>query len=188
VRRLEAVTGREAIRMMLSDKKSTREISNLVGRPLDELVSGVEQLKENVSSLQKELKKVKSQAFTTGKNKIGEESQIDGISFVTHYFGDTDRDIMSGWIDKHKEDSGAVVALGLGNVNGKLTFMASASATASKKFQINIGEISKELLPRFGGKGGGKANFAQGSVEKETDTKNFFAVAGELIAKQKGNK
>jgi alanyl-tRNA synthetase len=187
VRRLEAITGREAIKLMLADKKSTREISIIVGRPHDELVKGVELLKENVSILQKELKKVKSQAFTGGGSKIGEESKIDGISFITHHFGDTDRDIMSGWIDSQKEENGAVVALGLGKVSGKMTYMASASSTASKQFKIDIGKISKELLPQFGGQGGGKNNFAQGSVAGDTDIRAFFDVARDLIVKHKGS-
>jgi len=188
VRRLEAITGREAIKTILQNKELLHEVSAIVGRQGTEIVKAVGQLKESSAALQKELKKVKSEAFTGGALKIGQESEINGVSLITHNFGETDRDIMSGWIDKQKESSQALVALGLGNVNGKLTYMASASSLASKKFNIDIGKISKELLAGFGGQGGGKTNFAQGSVAKETNAEQFFEQARELIAKHKGAK
>ncbi len=185
VRRLEAITGREAIKSMLSDKKLKREISAIVGKQGEEIIKAVEQLKEGTSSLQKELKKARTEVFSGGSKQIGTESQIGGLSLITHHFGETDRDIMSGWIDKQKESAKALVALGLGNVNGKLTYMASASAVASKDFNVDIGKISKELLPRFYGQGGGKVNFAQGSVSVDTNAEQFFEEARKLIAKSK---
>jgi alanyl-tRNA synthetase len=185
VRRFEAITGREAIKMMLQDKKLTREVAAIVGKPKDEIVSGVDHLKESNSFLQKELKRVKSEVFTGGGAQVGAETEIDGVFMVTHHFGDTDRDIMSGWIDKQKESAKALVALGLGSVNGKLTYMASASTVASRNFNIDIGKISKELLSKFGGQGGGKPNFAQGSVARETDSDKLFSEAKALIARSK---
>ncbi len=187
VRRLEAVTGREAIEQMLSDKTLTRKVGTLVGRTGDNIIEGVKQLKESNSSLLRELKTVKANMFSSSQNTIGESTEIDGVNMLTHDFGETDKDIMAGWIDKQKESGEAVVALGLGQVNGKKTFMASASFQATTKFKIDIGKFSKELLPEFGGRGGGKANFAQGSVATETEVKNFFERARELFIKHRGN-
>ncbi len=188
VRRLEAITGRAAVKMMLEDKKLAREVGTIVGKQREEIVRSVEQLKESNTHLQKELKKAKTEAFTGGSKQIGTELEIDGISLITHHFGQTDRDIMSGWIDKQKESDKALIALGLGNVNGKLTYMASATAVASKSFNIDIGKLSKELLSQFGGSGGGKTNFAQGTVSKETDAEKLFDKAKEMIAQSRGAK
>ncbi|MCH7691589.1 MAG: alanine--tRNA ligase, partial [candidate division Zixibacteria bacterium] len=188
VRRLEAVTGTEALTLMLSDKNLMRQIGTLVGRQGDDIIEGVEQLKESNSSLLRELKKVKANMFSGSESAIGESTEIDGVHMLTHDFGETDKDIMAGWIDKQKDSAEAVVALGLGQVNGKKTFMASASSEATTKFKIDIGKFSKELLPEFGGRGGGKKNFAQGSVASETKVKNFFERARELFIKHRGNK
>jgi len=187
VRRLEAVSGSEAIKLMLSDKNLTRKVGTLVGRQGDEIIDGVEQLKESNSSLKRELKKIKSEMFSGGKSTVGKSFNIGSVSVITHDFGQTDKDIMAGWIDKQKESAEAVVALGLGQVNGKRTFMASASSEAIVTFKIDVGKISKELLPEFGGRGGGKTNFAQGTVSAETITADFFKKARELFIKQRGN-
>jgi alanyl-tRNA synthetase len=187
VRRLEAVTGSEAIKVMLTDKNLNRKVGTLLGRQGEEIIEGVEQLKESNVSLQRELKKVKAEMFSGSQMTVGEVSDINGVNMITHDFGQTDKDIMAGWIDKQKESAGAVVALGLGQVNGKRTYMASASSEAIVTFKIDVGKISKELLPEFGGRGGGKTNFAQGTVSAETDTADFFKKARELFIKHRGN-
>ena len=46
-----------------------------------------------------------------------------------------------------------------------------------KDRQVHVGNIAKVLLPQFGGRGGGKPNFAQGSVASDTDATAFFKAA-----------
>jgi len=69
------------------------------------------------------------------------------------------------------------VALALGQVGGKRTFMGAASSAAVKDRKVHVGNIAKALLPQFGGRGGGKPNFAQGSVATDTDATAFFDAA-----------
>ncbi|MCH7691234.1 MAG: alanine--tRNA ligase, partial [candidate division Zixibacteria bacterium] len=105
VRRLEAVTGTEALTLMLSDKNHMRQIGTLVGRQADDIIEGVKQLKESNSSLLRELKKVKANMFSGSESRIGESTEIDGVNMLTHDFGETDKDIMAGWIDKQKDSA-----------------------------------------------------------------------------------
>ncbi len=188
VRRLEAITGNEAIISILHNKKLVHEVGAIIGKQKEEIVKGVEQLRESNALLQKQLKKAKTEAFTGGAKQIGAEIEIGGIHLITHNFGETDRDIMSGWIDKQKESNQPLIALGLGSVNGKINYMASASGSLAKTCDFDINKFSKELLPLFGGSGGGKSNFAQGSVSDETDAEKFFDKAREMIAQSKGSK
>ncbi|MDD3731925.1 MAG: alanine--tRNA ligase [candidate division Zixibacteria bacterium] len=53
VRRIEAITGREAVRYMLANKKFRGDISAIVGRPEAEVLAGIAQLKEDCQVLQK---------------------------------------------------------------------------------------------------------------------------------------
>jgi alanyl-tRNA synthetase len=59
--------------------------------------------------------------------------------------------------------------------------MASASSEAVALGKINIDSLSKKLLPAFGGRGGGKPNFAQGTVAADTMADDLFNNAAELI-------
>jgi alanyl-tRNA synthetase len=182
VRRLEAITGRGGVNYMLDTKQFRRETAAIVGRPEPEALAGVEQLREQNSSLQKELKKVKAEMFSGGGKSVGEEQAVGKIFLVTNDFGDTDRDIMAGWLDGLKEQNRPLVALALGRVDGKYTFMAAASHTAFKEFKIDTGKLAKALLPKFGGRGGGKPTFAQGSVADETSAESLFGEARTLLS------
>ncbi len=180
VRRIESITGSEALTYMMDAKSFRRQVASIVNRPEADSLGGVEQLKAQNSSLQKELKKVKADMFSGGGASVGDDIVVNEITYSTHYFGETDRDIMTAWIDSKKEMVTPVFAVALGLVGGKMTYIAAASSAAVDK-NIHIGKITKELLPQFGGRGGGKPNFAQGSVDGATEPSKLFETAQSLM-------
>ena len=184
VRRLEAVTGSEAQIYMLQSKQFRQSVAALVGRTETDAITGVRQLRENNVALQKEIKKVRSEMFTGSGRSIGEEHQVGSLLVIHHDFGKTDRDTMAGWIDAQKARHEAVVAFGLGVVNDKMTFMSSASHAAVAEGYIHIGKLTGILLPQYGGRGGGKEAFAQGTVAPGTIAEELFETARLIISKE----
>lgn len=182
VRRIEAITGEEAIKFMIDAQKNRKEAASIIGRPEPELLEGIQALKEQNSQLQKELKKVKANMFAGAGTSVGNEEEINGLIFYTHFFGETDRDTMASWIDSKKEANDPVVAVALGLVDDKMTYVGAASKAATES-KIHIGNLTKELLAQFGGRGGGKPNFAQGSVDNESKPEELFETAKNIIAK-----
>jgi len=182
IRRIEAITGEEAIKYMLEAKSYRKKVADIIGRPESDSLAGVEQLKDQYSSLQKELKKVKANMFSNKGNSVGEEFEINGLTVVTHDFGETDRDIMASWLDSNKEQNRAIVAFAYGIVGTKPTFMGSASSSGIKEFKIHIGNIIKEVLKQFNGSGGGKPNFAQGSVGDNINYKQLIEKSIDVIS------
>ena len=145
--------------------------------------NNVEQLKEQANSLTKELKKVKAEMFSGGSKSVGDEKMVGEIKLISHDFGETDRDTMSAWADSNKELVEPVLSLAVGVVNDKKTVITSASAAAVKS-GINIGTVTKELLSAFGGRGGGKPNFAQGSLGDSNELNEILAKFEELLQKK----
>ena len=186
VRRMEAITGREAIAYMLDAKAFRLDVARLVNRPELEAFAGVEQMRESNSSLQKELKKTKEEMFKGGGAQVGSTTSIGGLTLSTHDFGDSDRDTMGAWLDLQKEANEPILAIALGMVNDKPTFMAAASNAAVTKEKVNVGTIAREVLPKFGGRGGGKPNFAQGGVADGTEAQAFFAAVEALLKNGRG--
>ncbi|MFQ6007825.1 MAG: alanine--tRNA ligase-related protein, partial [Candidatus Zixiibacteriota bacterium] len=184
VRRLEAITGREAIKYMLAAKRFRREAAAIIGRSESEALESLRQLRENNLTLQKEIKKLKADLFSGVKKSVGEEHSVGSLTVVTHYFEETDPDVMAAWIDTQKARQEAVVAFGLGIINGKTTYMASASHRAVSQLHIDVGRLSRQLLPQFGGRGGGKPSFAQGTVAQGTKPQELFEAAGLMIKKE----
>ncbi|MFZ1684785.1 MAG: alanine--tRNA ligase [Candidatus Zixiibacteriota bacterium] len=185
VRRIEAITGREAQKYMLEAKQFRREAANAVGRPEADALKGIEMLREENSALQKELKKVKAEMFSGGGKSVGKEEAVGALTLITHDFGDSDKDVMSGWLDTQKARNQAVVVIALGMVDGKPTYLAAASHEAVTIHKADVGQLSKELLPLFGGRGGGKPAFSQGGVAVGTKADDLFAKAKELLTGRK---
>jgi alanyl-tRNA synthetase len=186
VRRMEAITGREAVNYMLQAKSFKQDVAKMVNRPESEALSGVEQLRESVSSIQKELKKTREEMFAGGGGQVGENSAIGNLTLATHDFGASDRDTMGAWLDKQKEAESPILAVAMGMVNDKPTFMAAASNAAVKKENVHVGNIAKEILPKFGGRGGGKPQFAQGSVGDDTNTADLFTAIADYLQNGRG--
>jgi alanyl-tRNA synthetase len=184
VRRLEAITGREAIKYMLSAKQFRQEAASIIGRTEAEALEGVRQLRDNNVALQKEIKKIKTEMFSGTRRPVGKETRVGQVTVVTFEFEEGDKDVMAGWIDAQKDRREPVVAFSLGIINGKPTFMTAASGSAVSQFHIDVGELSQQLLPQFGGRGGGKPSFAQGTVAQGTKPPELFEEALLIIKKE----
>ncbi len=161
VRRIEAITGRIAVEKMLADKQTIIHATRLLNKPEDEIFKAIEETGRKYLDLQKEIKKLKAEKFSSGGVKsVGQEKVIGSVTLRFHDFGEVDPVEMSGWVDNIKGSAKAEIAAAVGKVDGKITFMSSASASAG----VNIGRLTGEVLKELGGRGGGKENFARGSV------------------------
>jgi alanyl-tRNA synthetase len=183
VRRLEAITGREAQKQMLDRKRLVLSLSGAVNRPEADLLAGVEQLRAENSTLQKEIRKLKTELVSGAGVSIGTETKIGALSLWTHDFGETDRETMSAWIDSRKEMNLPVLALGTGMTQGKFAVMLAASASAINGSKIDAGKLLRDLLAEHGGRGGGKPNFAQGGTPSPVDQSLLIKKLTELLGK-----
>lgn len=172
VRRIEAITGREAINRMIAQKKTVTRLSEITNRPIDEITGSVSSMMEELKELQKENKKLKAERFSGGAQSVGTEVDLGKLKFRYHDFGSADVEEMAGWVDGLKGSSETVVGVALGQANGKPTFMASASGSAKKL--VHIGNVSREVLGKFKGRGGGKENFARGTYPEGLNHDDLF--------------
>ncbi|UCD95603.1 MAG: alanine--tRNA ligase, partial [Candidatus Zixiibacteriota bacterium] len=176
VRRIEAVTGREAVAHMLAQKGVIDRIGQTANRPTEELPDAVSETYGKVLELQKEIKRLKAERFS-GQAAVGREVKLGKVSFRFHDFGKVETEEMAGWIDSGKEADYPLVSAAIGSVNGKRTYMASSSATS----KVDVGKLSKDVLKELGGRGGGKKSFAQGSVPPDVSSEDVFRVFKERL-------
>lgn len=170
IRRIEAITGRAALEKIQAQKAIVTELSRTLNRSEEEIKKAVEELQKRLSELQKENKKLKSEKFAGGSISVGQEVKLGALTFRFHNFGDVETGEMAGWVDSGKSANSPIVTAAIGYINGKATFMASSSPFA----ELDIGKFSKEILSQFGGRGGGKVNFAQGTVPADIDPDQLF--------------
>ena len=184
VRRIEAVTGRVAAELSRTNKQAMDEIGALLNVPGEGVVEAVRKISSTVTELQKENKKLKVERFSSGTASVGTEEQIGAVKFHHHDFGETDQESASGWADQYKSASTAAVAVAVGILDGKRTFIASASKAAIEA-GIDAGRMFGELVKELGGRGGGKTNFARGGLPDGIAYDDFIArVKAKLSATQ----
>ena len=147
VRRIEAVCGLSGYKY---SKEFIEEVNELKAEnKAKDLKTFIEKQKEEIKNLKEEIKALKQAAVSEIKpiNK-------DGINFVIERIDNANlREIatdLKGRIDN-------LVAFLVGENKGKVNLVA-----VSKIDNIKAGELIKEFAPIIDGKGGGKADFAQG--------------------------
>lgn len=170
VRRIEAVTGREAVQLMLKQKNTLEGIGSIVNRPIEEVTDAVNELHKKFLELQKENKKLKAERFSGGSVSIGDEEIIDGVHLRTNDFGEVRPEEMEAWVDSGKGLKFPAVTCAVTSGVEIPTFMCSASGSVD----LDIGKLSRELLQEMGGKGGGKRNFARGTFPQNVTSKEVF--------------
>jgi len=177
VRRIEAIAGDEAVTKMMAQKKTIEEVSSILNRPAEEISSAVNEMHGKLLELQKENKKLKGERFSRTSISIGQETKIGDLTLRHHDFGEADIEEMAGWVDSGKGVDYSLITIAIGMTNGKRTFMSSASGSV----KLHIGKLSGEVLKEFGGRGGGKQNFAQGSIPSNINANDVFkAVVNKL--------
>ncbi|UCC43564.1 MAG: alanine--tRNA ligase, partial [Candidatus Zixiibacteriota bacterium] len=182
VRRLEAITGRAAQEYMLEAKKFRGMVSSLVGRPENEAMDGVRQLKETNTALQKDLKKTRAEMFANKGSGSVSQARIGIYTVVARDFGVCDPEHVGAWADQATKGNNASIAIGFFTVGDKRNVIIEASSAASTQGQFDSGAFARSVLPEFGGRGGGKKRFAQGSVATGTVWENFKPAVEKYVA------
>lgn len=162
VRRMEAVTGLGALAYADDLDKNLLEIAALVKSGRDQLVDKVKHLTERNRHLEKELEQLKSQLASAKSGDIA-ASAVEikaGIKLIAAQLDELDPKALRDTIDQLKNKLGTGVVV-LASVNADKISLA-AGVTKDITDKVKAGDLVRELTTRLGGKGGGRADFAQG--------------------------
>ncbi|MDC0198018.1 alanine--tRNA ligase [Candidatus Thioglobus sp.] len=174
VRRIEAVTGQEAYRLDKSNEDSLEIIANLtksnsvnVLEKVKHLISNQKNLEKQIASFQKQL------ASDQGSDLASKAENVNGIKILaTEVSGVSAKDLRN-LADKLKDKLGTAVIV-LAVVSGKKVSLISA-VTKNLTDKYQAGAILNHVASQIGGKGGGRADMAQGGgtePEKLSDALN----------------
>jgi len=174
------VTGRVASEISRRNKATVGQIGTMLNVPSDQVIDAVRKVATTVADLQKENKKLKVERFAGGSKSVGWMETVGEIQFNHHDFGETDPESAAGWVDAFKSVPSRAIALAVGVINGKRTFMAAASKTAVES-GIDAGKMFGELIRKLGGRGGGKADFARGGLPDDLNYDDLVAKVRDQI-------
>jgi len=166
VRRIEATTGQEALRLYREASATLAEVADLCKAKPNELSAKVTAMLAENKDLRKEVAKITaaSNAQEQGElsaNLIKNATVMNGFTLITAKLENYDIEALRNLCDKLKTEmkSGCMMLCGV-NADGAAQFLASATDDAVKQ-GIHAGNLVKEAAALCGGGGGGRPNHAQ---------------------------
>jgi len=160
VRRVEAITGNNALRYVQEQERRVQGVSALLKTQPDELAERVAGILDNVRALEKELARLKAKlASGQGDDLAGQAMDVKGIKVLAATMDGADVTALRETMDKLK-DKLQTAAIVLASVSeGKVSLIAGVTPTLTAK--VKAGELVNMVAQQVGGKGGGRPDMAQ---------------------------
>ena len=163
VRRIEAVTGREAFQRVRRDEATLREAAGILRTKEENLLPRIRQVVDQTRDLQKQLEKARtSGGGDVVQSLVDSATSVDGMRVVVSGGGYGSVDDMKALGDRLRERLGSGVAV-LAELEGKPMLVAVVTDDLIQR-GIRADAVVREVAALVGGKGGGKPHIAQAGV------------------------
>ncbi len=163
-RRIEAITGDEAIVYFQTQEKRLLNTANILKVSPEQLEKRVEQILDNQKNLEKEILELKRK-IATGGTSSGKtlETKYKGISLKLHLIEDADVNILRQRGDHLRQNDSSCIHILWANP------IIMVTANVEKLIGFHSGNLLSQLAKKFGGKGGGQDKSAQGQIPLPPD-------------------
>ena len=181
VRRIEAVTGFNAIRLMNERERMLDEVQELVKATKNDIVQKVSQHLQEEKILEKELDEMrKAQSLSFVDDLLAQKEVLEGMNLVRGEVFQVEaselREITEKVLDKLQS---GVVVLGTKG-EGKVSFSVMISKDLVKK-GLHAGKLIKDVAAIAGGGGGGRPDMAQAGGKNPEKLEEALAKVSELL-------
>ena len=179
VRRIEAVTGEAALAEVEAGESLLRELATLVRGARDEVANKVRDALERIRQLEKEARGLRDKlASGQGTDLAAAAVEVGGVKVVATIVEGADAGALRTAVDQLKDRlKTAVIVLASVDAAGKVVLVAGV--TADEVGRLKAGEVVGHVAAQIGGRGGGRADFAQAGG---TDAANLPAALAGVAA------
>ena len=169
VRRLEAVTGEYALRLVQERNKTLNQILDTLGTTALDAIETVKKLQLDTKQLSRDLEQLKVKAAfgmdtangidCEGSNDRLESTDIHGIKLIARRVSGLEQNALRTLADKLRDRLGSGVVILAADTDGKAAIVVTVTHDLTDR--VHAGQLVKTLAPIVGGRGGGRPDFAQ---------------------------
>ena len=161
VRRIEAVTGEYALQWLTTRSDMVQQCAEQLKIPVEEVVDKLQQQLQQLRLLQKQLDQLKAKLVSQDSVDLTQQvQQVSGINLLFTPVEQVDAKALRQLMDQLKQRlQKAVVALAVVN-EGKVSMVVGVTDNCTDKIRAN--DVIKQIADKINGRGGGRADMAQG--------------------------
>ena len=168
VRRIEAITGTVAADWVTDASATLNQLSGMLKTNSEQLIAKLEQTLEKNRGLEKELDRLKSKlAVSAGSDLSAQALEVAGIKVLAARLDNADPKSLRGMVDQLKNKLGSGVVLLAAVSADKAVLIAGVTSELTEKY--HAGQLLNHVASQMGGKGGGRADMAQGGASDLTN-------------------
>ena len=166
VRRIEAVTGQAALDYVNRVDTLLADIAQQVHGAPDETATKVREALERIRALEKENRGLKDKlALGQGTDLAASAVAVGGVMVLATRLDGADAGALRSAVDQLKSRLGSAIVV-LGSVESDSKVVLVAGVTQDQTGRVKAGELISAVAAQVGGKGGGRADFAQAGGSK----------------------
>jgi alanyl-tRNA synthetase len=182
VRRIEAVTGRQAFVYFQQTEEELKKAAGLLKANPSELTERTERLLKHTRDLEKEIEALKGKlAAKDSGDLLRQVKEIGGVKVLATEVSISDAKTLRDFGDKLRDKLESGIILLAAKAEDKALLLCMVTKDLAGKF--HAGNIIKELAPIVGGKGGGRPDMAQAGGTQPENLGNIFPALEKLLAK-----
>ncbi|WP_417533546.1 alanine--tRNA ligase [Marinobacterium stanieri] len=181
VRRIEAVTGMQALQWINSGEQVLSEIASLVKGNRETALDKVRGLNERSRQLEKEIERLAAKlASAQSGDLLSQVQDVGGIKVLAAQLEGVEPKALRDMLDQLKNKLGSGIVVLMTAQNDKVSLVAGV--TKDLTGQVKAGDLVRELASRLGGKGGGRPDMAQGGGTDVGAMPAALSAVPELVA------
>jgi alanyl-tRNA synthetase len=166
VRRIEALTGEAALEYVEQNDALLRDLAALVRGSREEIADKVREQVERVRQMEREIRTLKDRlASGHGVDLAAGAVDVQGVKVVATKVDGADAGALRNAVDQLKERLKSAVVV-LASVQDAAKVLLVAGVTPDQTSRIKAGELAGAVAALVGGRGGGRADFAQAGGSK----------------------
>ncbi|GAB1670466.1 alanine--tRNA ligase [Mannheimia haemolytica] len=180
VRRIEAVTGENAIAWLHTLQQAVQQSAELLKADSHSFVEKIVQLQEKAKRTEKELQQLKDKlAAQAGSDLAKQATQINGVNVVIQQLENVEPKALRTMVDDLKNQLGSAVVVFATTAEDKVNLIVGVTKDLTDK--VNAGQLVGAMAEKVGGKGGGRPDMAMAGGSEPQHLLQALSLAQEWI-------